>query len=172
MNTKKISFQQFVAAFDQIINKPIWRIIHPADGWLIIDFGQKYISSLPGKNGVDEPYEKGDCQLYIKGDWEIYNNDVLFETSNVIDSDQKQYFSRMDYLTKNFPIQHIHTVEYNTTSILLFGDVAHMSIDISANPDAIRLTVVEINTSNIPITHTHYRYDQKMGSYIKIQAWE
>lgn len=168
--TQQISLQQFVESFQAVVNKPIWRVIHPADGWLIIDIGQKYIDTIPGKDGVDEPYDKGQCQLYITGNWEVYSGNKLIETRKVNGVDQKTYFNRMDKLVTNFPIKIVESVKLDGNILIISGNSSNIRVSINRNAENISLTEVELNQSNKPISYTHYRYEKEIGDLARIST--
>lgn len=166
MNKQTISLREFVDAFQVIIGKPIWRVIHPADGWLTIDLGQKYTDSLPGKGGQDEPYQRGQYQLHIIGDWEVYTNGSLFESRQVNDNDQSAYFSRMDVLVNDFPLTSIDSIVFENDNLILKGDNSELRVPISDTSESISLSYVELDSDNKPTSYTHYRYDDAIGKLV------
>ncbi len=170
MQTKSISFQQFIANFQPIVGNSIWRVIHPADGWLTIDIGQKYTDTIPGKDGDDEPYDKGQYQLHITGDWEIFSGDKLIETRKVNEADQKTYFERMDKLATNFPIKTIDSVKLEDNKLIISGNGAQIRVPVNENGESISLTVVKLSQSNEPISYAHFRYEDELKSLAIVES--
>lgn len=170
MQAQQISLQQFVENLRVMVGESIWRTIHPADGWLIIDIGQKYRDTIPGKGGIDEPYDKGQFQLRITGDWEVYSGDKLIETRKVNDDNQKAYFDRMDKLVTNFPIKTIENIEFYDSSLIISGNGVDVRVPIRTDTDSISFTKVELSQSKEPIIYTHYRYEEKVGGLAKIST--
>lgn len=168
MNKQRISLPDFVKAFKVLIGNPIWRVIHPADGWLIIDLGQRYTGTIPGAGGLDEPYDKGQYRLHIAGDWEVYSGNKLIETRKVFYANQKEYFDRMDKLIQNFPVKVIEAIRVEHGAMLMAGSNAYIRIPISKNPDSISLTEVELDSFNNAISYTHYRYEEALCSFVKV----
>lgn len=168
MNNQTISLQDFVDAFQVIIDKSIWRVIHPADGWLTIDLGQKYIDSLPGKDGQDAPYQRGQYQLHITGDWEVYTNGELSESRQVNGDDQSAYFSRMDDLVNNFPLSSIDSIVFENDKLTLKSDNSELRVPLSESFESISLSCVELDSDNQPTEYTHYRYDDELGKLVII----
>ena len=164
MNTKQISLPVFADSFRVIIGKSIWKVIHPADGWLTIDIGEKYIDTLPGKDGKDELYEKGQYQIHVHSDWEVYIKGELVESRQVNNNDQITYFDRMEKLASNFPIKKITSVELVDNTLVISGNNAEIKIYVSESSDSISLTGVELNADKNPISYTLYRFNEKLGS--------
>lgn len=172
MTKNPISLQDFSSAFQAIVDKPIWRVIHPADGWLTIDLGQKYTDSLPGKDGKDEPYQRGQYQLHITADWEIYVNGELSESRKVNGSSQSDYFSRMDKLVSNFPLIQIDSITLENNTLILKDSEkdseSEIRVPINESSESISLSSVELDTSNKPTFYTHYRFDDELGQLVTI----
>lgn len=168
MNKKAIPLQVFVDAFQVIVGKPIWRVIHPADGWLTIDLGQKYTDSLPGKDGKDEPYQRGQYQLHITADWEIYVKGELSESRKVNGSSQSDYFSRMDKLVSNFPLLQIDSITLENNYLILKDSESEIRVPVNESSESISLSSVELDTSNKPTFYTHYRFDDELGQLVTI----
>lgn len=170
MNKKPISLSDFVSVFKDVFEKPIWRVIHPADGWLFIDIGQKYTDVIPGKGGVDEPYDKGQYQIHITGNWEVYSGDKLLETRKVNGANQKTYFDRMEKLVTNFPIKQIEQVRLDGSNLIISGNNTNIKIPVNTTSNSLSMTKVELNLSNKPISYTHYRYEEEIGSLAEIST--
>lgn len=168
MNKQTISLQDFVDAFQVIINKSIWRVIHPADGWLTVDLGQKYTDSLPGKDGQDEPYQRGQYQLHITGDWELYTNGKLSESRQVNGDDQSAYFSRMDALVNDFPLTNVDYLVFENDKLILKGDNSELRVPLSESSESISLSSVELDSDSNPVSYIHYRYDDELGKLVTI----
>lgn len=166
MTKTTISLQDFSSALQVIIGKSIWRVIHPADGWLTIDIGQKYTDSLPSKGGQDEPYQRGQYQLHITGDWELYINGELSESREVNGDDQAAYFSRMDKLVNNFPLTSIDSIVLENDTLILKSDSSELRVPLSDSSESISLSFVELSSDNKPTSYTHYRYDDELGKLV------
>lgn len=170
MQIKPISFQQYIDSFQPIVGGSIWRVIHPADGWLTIDIGQKYFDTISGKDGNDEPYEKGQYQLHITGDWEVFSENKLVETRKVNEADQKTYFERMEKLATSFPLKTIDSVKFEENKLIISGDGAQIRVPVKKDGESISFTIVELNQSNKPVSYTHYRYEDELQSLAEIKA--
>jgi len=170
MNKQPISLQDFIDALQIIVDQSIWRVIHPADGWLTIDLGKKYIDTVPSKGGKDEPYEKGQYQLHITGDWKVYRNEKLVESRNVSDDDQKSYFDRMEKLVSNFPIRKIKSVNLNQDELIIEGEESDIRIPVSDTADSLSLTAVELDNNNKPVSYTHCRFDEELERLVRIST--
>ncbi len=170
MNKKSISLLQFGEGFQPIVGSSIWRVIHPADGWLTIDIGQKYSDTIPSKDGSDEPYDKGQYQLHITGDWEVFSGDELVETRKVNGADQKTYFERMDKLAINFPLKTIDAVKFKDNKLIISGDGAQIRVPVNEDGESIGLTVVKLSQSNEPTSYTHYRYEDELRSLAIVES--
>lgn len=168
MTKNPISLQDFLSTFQVIVRKPIWRVIHPADGWLTIDLGQKYTDSLPGNDGQDEPYQRGQYQLHITGDWEVYTNGELSESRRVNGDNQSTYFSRMDILVNNFPLTSVDSIIFENDNLIFKGDNSELRVPLSESSESISLSCVELDSDNQPTSHTHYRYDDEIGKLVII----
>jgi hypothetical protein len=170
MTSQKISLQQFVEKLQGVVGQPIWRVIHPADGWLFIDIGQQYSDTVPGKNGADEPYDKGQYQIHITGDWEVYSGDKLLETRTVNGADQKTYFNRMDTLVSNFPIKVIEQIKIVGENLIISGNDSYIKVPVSISSDSLSMTEVELSSTNEPIAYTHYRYEEEVGGLVEVST--
>lgn len=166
MTKNPISLQDFSSAFQIIADKPIWRVTHPADGWLTIDLGQKYTDSLPGKDGKDEPYQRGQYQLHITSNWEVYTNGELYESRQVNGDNKSAYFSRMDTLVNNFPLSSIDSIVFENDKLILKSDNSELRVPLSESSESISLSCVELDSDNQPTAYTHYRYDDEIGKLV------
>lgn len=168
MNKQVISLQNFVSAFQKIVDESIWRVIHPADGWLTIDLGQKYTDTLPGTDGQDEPYIRGQHQLHITGDWEIYTNDKLVESRKVHGDDRLAYFNRMERLIDNFPLTKVQSVTLEKGQLVIKDGQSKISIPVSETLESVSLSLVELDANHRPGAYTHYRFDEELGKLVAI----
>ncbi|NLG06736.1 MAG: hypothetical protein GX559_03520 [Candidatus Pacebacteria bacterium] len=170
MNKQVIFLQNFVLAFQKIVDESIWRVIHPADGWLTIDLGQKYTDTLPGTDGQDEPYIRGQHQIHITGDWEIYTNDKLIESRKVHGDDRAAYFNRMEQLADNFPLTQVQSVILEEGQLLIKDGQSKISIPVSETLESLSLSSVELDANHRPIAYTHYRFDEELGKLVAISV--
>ena len=170
MNKQTISLQDFVDAFQVIVGQSIWRVIHPADGWLTIDFGRKYMDTIPGKDGKNEPYDKGQYQIHITGDWKVYKDSGLVESRGVNGDDQKSYFGRMEKLATNFPLTEITSVNFDDSELAIISNNFTIRIPVSTDSDYISLTSVGLDNDDKPFSYTHYRFDEKLGQLARIST--
>ncbi|OGJ37837.1 MAG: hypothetical protein A2383_01990 [Candidatus Pacebacteria bacterium RIFOXYB1_FULL_39_46] len=170
MNKQSISIQDFILSFKEVIGKSIWRVIHPADGWLTIDLGQKYTDTLPGKDGQDEPYERGRYQIHITGNWKVYKNGELIESRNVDGDDQKAYFDRMEELAANFPLVTVESVKLNKNHLVIIDKQFEIRVPVAESTDSISLSVVELDANNKPVSYSHYRFDEELGKLASIST--
>lgn len=161
---KEISSEQMVQALKKLQSYSIWRVIHPADGWLIIDLGEKYMSSFPSTGGIDEPYERGEYDLMIQSDWEIYSDNTVVAQREMGHETRHDYFTRMDELCSNFPIKKIETVTVKGNFIRLTEGKNEMRLPLTEPLDGIHLTYTELSALKKPKSYHHYRFDEELNS--------
>ena len=166
ISSQKINSFQFIEKLQLVINKPIWRVIHPADGWLFLDFGRKYLDHLSGTDGKKVPYEKGEIRLYIKGDWTITKNGKTQNCRDVSPNEtQKQFFSRMEFIVNNFPITFISRLEFAGGKVSFIDQNGfQLTVDMPATDDSLEFTVTELNDDNVPVAYTHYEFNESKQS--------
>lgn len=157
MQDQWIAHHQFIKDLQIIINQPIWRVIHPADGWLFLDLGKPYQDYISDEKGSEIPYIKGEYQLYITGDWQIAQNKTVVESRLVKPNEaQKDYFSRIEDVANNFPIKSISGVNYYDKNVVFnAGDGCHLTVDVT-DEDSLTLTIVQLDESNRPIAYRHF----------------
>jgi len=170
MKINPITKTQFLHYFKNIENSNIWQVIHPADGWLIIDLGIKYTDTVPGRNGQDQPYERGEYQIFIRGDWKIYKKNKLFATRQVKNDNQKEYFDRMEQLTNDFPINKVKKVSLNKGTLIISGEDAKIKILIDPTTDTISLSKVKLDANKQPLFYYHYGFAEKINGLAVIEA--
>lgn len=172
MQSQQISLQQFVEKLQIVVNQPIWRAIHPAGGWLLLDLGKQYQDFISDKDGSEKPYTKGQYQLIIKGDWEIIQKSNAVESRTVMPNEtQESYFTRMDTLVKNFPIKTLSEVTLKDDSIVFNAENdTLLKVAATGDDDSVGLTVVKLDNENKPIAYTHHRYDEELKSLASIST--
>lgn len=172
MQSQQISLQQFVEKLQVIVNQLIWRVIHPADGWLLLDLGKQYQDYISDKDGSEKPYTKGEYQLTIKGNWDITQNSSVVESREVKpDETQESYFTRMDTLVKNFPIKSLSGVSLTENSIVFNAENGlQLKVATTGSDDSLSLTVVNLDSENKPTAYTHHRYDEELKSLATIST--
>lgn len=172
MQTRYITLQHFVEKLQILTNQPIWRVIHPADGWLIIDLGRQYQDYIFDIEGGQKPYNKGEYQLTIKGHWEITQNEYLIDSKTLMaDESQESYFTRMHNLVNNFPIKTISGVSFSDTIIILdTKNDYQLKVNVNNEADDIGLTIVQLSKDNKPKAYTHHRFDEKLNSFVTITS--
>ena len=167
-----MSLHQFVEKLKAVVNLPIWRVIHPADGWLFLDIGQQYQDFILDKEGCEKPYVKGECQLNVKGNWTItHGGDIVESRMLKPDETQRDYFTRMEYVADNFPLTSISTVTHEDNCIV-FGSVDDYQLRVidSGKNDSLGLAVVSLNSSSQPVIYTHTRYDTELQSLVNFSS--
>lgn len=172
MQSQQISLQQFVEKLQVIVNQPIWRVIHPADGWLLLDLGKQYQDFISDKDGSEKPYTKGEYQLAIKGNWEITQNSDVIESRTVKHNEtQESYFTRMDSLANNFPIKTISEISLSEADIVLSAEDGYqIKVTVTEKNDSLGLTIVQLDNENKPTAYTHHRYDDALQSLATISS--
>lgn len=172
MTTQQISIQQFSEELKKIINQSVWRVIHPADGWLFLDLGKQYQDYILNRDGSKKPYTKGQYQLCIKGDWEIIQNDTSTESRAVRSGEtQESYFTRMDNLVNHFPFKTISGINLLENNFVLYAENGfQLKVFVTGKDDALSLTIVEISADGKPISYTHHRFDKELGSLVEISS--
>ena len=162
MQHQQTAIHQFVKDLQVVINQPIWRVIHPADGWLFLDLGKRYQDYISDETGSEEPYPKGVYQLYIKGNWQVIRSKAVIESRTVKPSEsQEDYFLRMEAVATNFPIRSISRVNQGDKTIIFnAGDGYRLEVNITEPDDSLRLTVVRVNKLNKPVSYRHFGYSQ------------
>jgi len=166
MLSQPITLQQFVEKLQTIIGQPIWRVIHPADGWLFVDLGKEYQDFIFSKDGSEKPYVKGEYQLQFKGDWTITQNEKVIEARTVQPNEtQEKYFTRMDALTSNFPIKVFSIVSNSDNQVVFEAEKGYqLKVSVTGCDDALSLTAVDLDVENKPLAYIHYRFDEELGS--------
>lgn len=155
-----------------VIEQPIWRVIHPAGGWLFMDLGQQYQDFISDREGNEKPNSKGEYQLYIKGKWALTQNGKVVEIRTVgRDESQEMYFSRIESLASNFPIHSFTAVSLvNNEVVFEAQDGYQLKVHVTGNDDALSLTVVELGSNTIPLTYTHFRFNEELGFLAEIST--
>lgn len=163
MQHQQTAINQFVKDLQVVVNQPIWRVIHPADGWLFLDLGKRYQDYISNETGSEKPYTKGIYQLYIRGNWQIIQGKAVVESRTVKPSEsQEDYFSRMENIANDFPIKSIsRVVHYGKSIVFNAGDGYQLEVDISDHDDSLRLTTVQLDKSNKPVDYRHFEYSEE-----------
>ncbi len=162
MITQQLSLAQFVEALQVVIGLPIWKVIHPADGILHFDLGRKYADSVPG---IPNPHIEGEVRIYVYGDWTLVQNGRLIASRRYSpDETRHDYFERMDVLEKNFPIKQIISVTYENGEVIFADAQTAFHIKTDGKADDIAIRVVRLDDQNIPLTFTHYRFEEKSNT--------
>lgn len=172
MQSQQISLQQFVEKLQSVVGQPIWRVIHPADGWLSMDLGKEYQDFISDKDGSEKPYVKGEYQLQFKGDWIITRNEKMIGVRAVQpDEKQENYFDRMEKLANSFPIKAFSHVSISGNQIVFEAeDDYQLKVTVTGSDDALSLTAVALDGDSKPVAYTHYRFDKDLGSLAEVSA--
>lgn len=166
MSKQPISTQQFVEKLQVIVNQPIWRVIHPADGWLFLDLGKQYNDYISNKDGSEKSYTKGEYQLHIKSNWEITQNGIVIASRVVKKNEtQEEYFSRLENLAKNFPCKSFTRIQLTNDEIMFSsGDGYQLEVAFTGHDDNLGFTIVQVSASNDAVAYSHLRYDETLKS--------
>lgn len=172
MQTKKIDIQQFVEKLQAVVNQPIWRVIHPADGWLFMDLGKQYQDAISDKDGSEKPYTKGEYQLQIKGDWTIAQGEkVIGARVTQPDETQEKYFTRMEALANNFPMKSFSNALFSDGNVIFEAENGYqLKVSVTGTDDALSFTIVELTADSKPTAYTHYRFDEEIGSLLEVSS--
>lgn len=172
MSKIKISTQEFVNVFQEIISLPWWRVIHPSAGWLFIDMGKSYQDYVSGENGEEKLYVRGIYQINVKGNWYIEKNEKIVNSRNVGKNEtQKEYFDRMESIVNNFPIKFVISIKFENEKLVFeANDDYKICVSLPKDADSLSFTKVELDKNNKPINYTHWRYSEDLKSLAKIES--
>lgn len=172
MQHQQISLPQFAESLQVVINQSIWRVIHPADGWLFLDIGQQYQDSIFNSGGTEQPYTKGKFQLHIKGDWTISRNEIVIESRTVKSGEtQENYFARMEAIVQNFPMKSICSVNVNYGEVVFAAKNGYeLKVMMTDHDDSLSLTVVELSNFSVPVAYTYFRHDEELKSLVTVSS--
>lgn len=171
MELRSITLQEFTSVLQSFRSQPIWRVIHPADGWLLFDLGEEYQGRISGVNGEERPYPQGQFQLTIRGDWRLWQNSVLVNSREVQENEtQKEYFERLEKLVQNFSLTAFEKIEITRNLLSFFQGDSRLDIDFSLNFDVVTLTYVDLDAQKTPVKFTHYRFDKEKNSLVEVTA--
>ena len=172
MSKIKISTQEFVNVFQEIISLPWWRVIHPSAGWLFIDMGKSYQDYVSGENGEEKLYVRGIYQINVKGNWYIEKNEKIVNSRNVGKNEtQKEYFDRMENIVNNFPIKFVTAIEFENEKIIFeANDDYKICVSTPKEVDSLSFTKVELDKNSKPIHYIHWRYSEDLKSIAKIES--
>lgn len=91
------SLSKLSELLEQAQGKEIWRIIHPAGGWLFFDIGRRLPDVIYGLKGKTTPYDTGEIRIFIECDWEFWSRGKLIQSRQLRPGETNtEYFDRIE----------------------------------------------------------------------------
>lgn len=168
MRIKGISTRQFEQLLNECCGKPIWKIIHPADGIIHISVGTKLLDNFHDRL-------VGEHTLFIYGDWIFCQQGQEISTSALLPGENRsEYIRRMESFVERLSVvDHVKNIRIQ--------EKGHLVVIAFDTGDQIQVVENEYGwvsiTNNLSLSQDgtvtgarHARRDERTGKLVYIQS--